>query len=91
MWVRCNPNPLGKQVGDCVIRAVAIATDKSWREAYRELCQMGEIMAKYLTDKPRSYEELAEECDVSRATVFRTIKKYLFLYKYLPGEELNMK
>ncbi len=50
-----------------------------------------EILAKYLTDKPRSYEELAEECEVSRATVFRTIKKYLYLYKYLPGEELNTK
>ena len=50
-----------------------------------------EILAKYLTDKPRSYEELAEECEVSRTTVFRTIKKYLFLYKYLPGEELNTK
>ena len=50
-----------------------------------------QILAKYQTDKPRSYEELAEECEVSRATVFRTIKKYLFLYKYLPGEELNTK
>ena len=43
MWVRCNPNPLGKQTGDCVIRAIAIATDKSWRETYRDLCELGEI------------------------------------------------
>lgn len=50
-----------------------------------------EILIKYLTDKPRSYEELAEECDVSRATIYRTIRKYLFIYKYLPGEELNKK
>jgi hypothetical protein len=45
MWIRCNPNPLGKQTGDCVIRAVAVATDQSWRETYRDLCRMGEIMA----------------------------------------------
>ncbi len=43
MWVRCNPNPLGKQTGDCVIRAIAIATDQSWRETYRDLCRIGEI------------------------------------------------
>ena len=45
MWIRCNPNPLGKQTGDCVIRAIAIVTDRSWRETYRDLCRMGEIMA----------------------------------------------
>ena len=43
MWVRCNPNPLGKQTSDCVVRAIAIATNKSWREVYRELCDLGEI------------------------------------------------
>ena len=45
MWVKCNPNPLGKTTGDCVVRAIAIATDRSWRETYRDLCRMGEIMA----------------------------------------------
>ena len=45
MWVRCNPNPLGKQTGDCVIRAIAIATGQSWRAVYRDLCRQGEMMA----------------------------------------------
>lgn len=45
MWVKCNPNPLGRQTGDCVVRAIAIATDHSWREAYRDLCRIGEIEA----------------------------------------------
>ena len=43
MWIKCNPNPLGKQTGDCVVRAIAIATGKSWRDTYRELCKVGEI------------------------------------------------
>ena len=43
MWVRCNPNPLGKQTGDCVVRAISIALDQSWRETFRELCKVGEI------------------------------------------------
>ena len=45
MWIRCNPNPLGKNVGDCVIRALAVATDQSWRDTYRDLCRTGEILA----------------------------------------------
>ena len=43
MWIRCNPNPVGRQTGDCVVRAIAIATGRSWRETYRELCRIGEI------------------------------------------------
>ena len=41
MWIKCNPNPLGKQTGDCVVRAIAIATGQSWRDTYRELCKVG--------------------------------------------------
>ena len=44
MWVLYNPNPLGKTTGDCVIRAVAIATAQSWRESYWALCEQGAIM-----------------------------------------------
>ena len=43
MWVRCNPNPVGRETDDCVVRAIAIATDKSWREAYWDLCRIGSI------------------------------------------------
>ena len=43
MGVRCNPNPVGRETGDCVIRAVAIATNQSWRQTYRDLCRIGEI------------------------------------------------
>ena len=43
MWIKCNPNPLGKQTSDCVVRAIAIATEQSWKRTYRELCEFGEI------------------------------------------------
>ena len=46
MWIRCNPNPLGKQTSDCVVRAIAIATEQSWKRTYRELCDLGEIEAE---------------------------------------------
>ena len=44
MWVRCNPNPVGRETGDCVIRAIAVVTGQSWREAYWDLCELGAIM-----------------------------------------------
>ena len=72
MWIRCNPNPLGKQTGDCVIRAIAIATDQSWRQTYRDLCRVGEIQADlpnsnavwgmYLRDKGAKQFLLPESC-----------------------------
>ena len=42
------------------------------------------IMILYLTDRPRSLELLAEECDVSVSTVKRAIDRCSFVYKYLP-------
>lgn len=41
MWVKCNPNPLGKQANDCVVRAIAIATGRSWQDVYADLCDQG--------------------------------------------------
>ena len=43
MWVKCNPNPIGKQTSDCVIRAIAVATNQSWRRVYQDLCELGNI------------------------------------------------
>ena len=49
-----------------------------------------EIMTVYLTDYPGSLERLAEECDVSKETVKRAIKRNSFIYKYLPGKEPDL-
>ena len=72
MWLRCNPNPLGKQTSDCVIRALAIALEQSWKRTYRELCDLGEIEAEmpnanslgglYLTRKGAEQFLLPESC-----------------------------
>ena len=40
-----NPNPMNKRVGDCVIRAVALATGDTWNDAYMQLCLQGYSMA----------------------------------------------
>lgn len=44
MFIFKNPNPSGSYVGDCVIRAISIASGKSWYEIYVDLCLQGLIM-----------------------------------------------
>lgn len=44
MFVLSNPNPHGSYVEDCVIRAISIATDKSWDEVYIDVLLQGFIM-----------------------------------------------
>jgi len=44
MWVKANPNPLGKAANDCVVRAIAIATEQSWGRVYEDLCRQGRRM-----------------------------------------------
>ena len=41
MFIFENPNPGGSYVGDCVVRAISIATGKSWDEVFIELCLQG--------------------------------------------------
>ena len=45
MWIQQNPNPLGRHVGDCVIRALSIALGESWEKIYLDLCAQGLMMA----------------------------------------------
>lgn len=45
MYSYFNNNPIkNKRVGDCVIRAISKATNKSWEEVYMELCVLGYVM-----------------------------------------------
>lgn len=44
MWIKYNPNPLGKNVGDCGIRAISKATNQDWRSSYAELSLNGAVM-----------------------------------------------
>lgn len=36
-----NPNPLKKETGDCVVRAIVKATGKDWDTVYKELFEIG--------------------------------------------------
>ena len=34
VWIEFNPNPMGRRVGDCAVRAVAKALDVTWEDAF---------------------------------------------------------
>lgn len=40
MWIFANPNPCRSEEPDCVVRAIAIATGKTWDEVHLDLCRL---------------------------------------------------
>ena len=44
MFIRYNPNPTGRNVGDCAVRAVAKALNISWEDAYAKIVSNGYAM-----------------------------------------------
>ena len=45
MYSEYNPNPQGRRVGDCAVRAVAVALGESWDAAFYELVAQAHAMA----------------------------------------------
>lgn len=52
MWINFNNNPVARRVADCSIRAVSLALDISWEDAYALLAAAGYAMG----DLPNSNE-----------------------------------
>ena len=52
-------------------------------EEYIHNRQDRQVMILYLTDRPRSLEQLAEETDLSVSTVKRIINRCSYIWKYI--------
>lgn len=86
-YVYCNPNPKRKAVGDCVVRALSIALDRTWEEIYMDICVQGFKMAdmpsanhvwgKYLRNK--GFERRTAEPDVTVAEFCEKHGKGVFI------------
>lgn len=44
MWIKYNPNPAGRSVGDCSVRAIAKALGLDWETAYALIASNGFLM-----------------------------------------------
>lgn len=76
MWIRYDPNPVqtGRRRGDCVLRALTIATGKPWDTVYWELCHLGrqmgdwgnanDVWRKYLRDHGYFQYSVPNTCPV---------------------------
>jgi hypothetical protein len=51
-YIYANPNPNGRNVGDCTARAISLCEDLMWEEVYLSLCVIGFLEA----DMPSSNE-----------------------------------
>lgn len=45
MWIKYNPNPAGRHVGDCSVRAISKALNIDWETAYNLIADAGYNMA----------------------------------------------
>lgn len=72
MYRSYNPNPTGRNVGDCTVRAVAKALDMEWEDAYLALCMQGlrmgdmpssnAVWGAYLKGKGFTRETMGNAC-----------------------------
>ena len=45
MFRYCNVNPRGRHVNDCTVRAISLATERTWDETYEELSKFAQAQA----------------------------------------------
>ena len=55
-----NINPKNKITNDCVVRAIATATNKTWGEVYNVLCEIG-LKYGLMPNDPKCYERYLKE------------------------------
>ena len=48
MYIKVNPNPLNKAVGDCTVRAISTLLDSDWDDVYFQLCILGFVYKNYI-------------------------------------------
>ena len=54
--IKYNANPKGWKTNDCVVRAIALATNQSWDKVFTDLCEIAFKKKRMLND-PRVYEK----------------------------------
>lgn len=81
-----NENPAKKEVGDCVVRALATATGNAWDDVYKELFEIGftlkvmpnsdEAWREYLTRKGFVKNTISNKKGSKRPTVLSFTKEH---------------
>lgn len=64
-YVNYNANPKNKKTDDCVIRAIARATNQSWDTVYAALCEIGAKL-KVMPNSKRAYEKYLDSLNFTK-------------------------
>lgn len=87
MYKYYNANPLGRIVNDCTVRAISLATERSWDDIYKELAEYSRLQGITFSEIEFINQYLAERyeryCDVNRITTLQD-----FLNLNVPGRWL---
>lgn len=85
-FIRYNANPKGWKTGDCVIRAVAAATQQTWDDVYDDLCAIGKKKGRmpnesysygaYLKEKGFTEEKQLKHSNGNWYTIEEVVKTY---------------
>lgn len=70
MWIKYQPNPCGRTVGDCAVRAVSKALGMDWETAYMTLADAGYDMCDMMN---------------SNSVIGAVLRKYGFYQKNIPN------
>lgn len=71
MWYSFNPNPLRIRVGDCTVRAICAATNSSWDDVHKALCDLSRDMAD-MPSADRVWWELLRQIGFTRQKLLDT-------------------
>lgn len=83
MYKFYNANPRGRRVNDCTVRAISLATNRSWDETYEELSKFAQAQATMLDEVAyideyleRRYEKICGCKNRYRITVGEFVEQY---------------
>lgn len=61
MWIRYNANPVANRIEDCAIRAVAVALNISWDDAFDLIAQSAKAMGAVMHLNRSNYFQEADK------------------------------
>ena len=88
MYEYYNNNPLKRNVNDCSVRAIALATEKSWDETYRELSDFARVQGITFSEVEFIDDYLEKRYEKYCVDRSRFIALEDFLNEKLPGRWL---
>lgn len=79
MFIYYNANPYGRRVNDCTVRAISLASNRSWDDTYEELSDFARIQGTMFDDVAYidSYLDIKYDKIYSKKDGIITVKEFV--------------